>query len=269
MNRPKAAVSAHVPREIREAEWKTRVDLAACYRLVALFGMSDLVYNHITAKIPGVANHILINPFGLMYEEITASSLLKIDLDGNILDGGNGQYDFNRAGYAIHSAVHSARPEIQCVLHTHSRAGTVLSALKCGLLPITQRAMRFAHIGYHDYESVVLATDAPGRLVRDLGTGEAVILRNHGLLTVGTSVGQAFNLMYWLENACQVQIDAMSTGAELIRPSPEIVERTSRLFQPKARAFRTEDGSMRWFGGDLEWPAMLRYLDRRDDSYKT
>ncbi|WP_213309137.1 class II aldolase/adducin family protein [Paraburkholderia sacchari] len=247
------------PSDFDHVEWQTRVDLAACYRLVALYGMSDLIYNHITARIPGSEDHILINPYGMLYEEITASSLIKIDLDGNVLDDGGGPFGVNQAGYVIHSAVHAARPDVNCVLHTHTRAGSAVSAMKCGLLPIAQTSMRFARIAYHDYESVALELDERERLVRDLGNHEAMILRNHGLLTAGASVAQAFNLMYWLEMSCKIQLDVMGTGTELTMPVPEIVEKTYNLYQPHVR---------RPFG-EMEWPAMLRFLDRRDASYKT
>lgn len=259
MSEYKVSPGSRRPSDFDATEWQTRVDLAACYRLVALYGMSDLIYNHITARIPGTPEHILINPYGMLYEEITASSLLKIDLNGNILDGGDGQFGVNQAGYVIHSAVHAARHDVQCVLHTHTRAGSAVSAMKCGLLPIAQTSMRFAHIAYHDYESVALELDERERLVRDLGNHEAMILRNHGLLTAGASVAQAFNLMYWLEMACKIQLDAMSSGTELTVPPPEVIEKTYNLYQPHVR---------RPFG-EMEWPAMLRMLDRRDPSYKS
>ena len=259
MNNQQANTNGKRPSDFDPVEWETRVDLAACYRLVALYGMSDLIYNHITARIPGTPEHILINPYGMLYEEITASSLLKIDLEGNILDGADGQFGVNQAGYVIHGAVHAARHDVQCVLHTHTRAGTAVSAMKCGLLPLAQTSMRFAHIAYHDYESVALELDERERLVRDLGHHEAMILRNHGLLTVGASVAQAFNLMYWLEMSCKIQLDAMVAGTELITPPAEVIEKTYNLYQPHVR---------RPFG-EMEWPAMLRMLDRRDPSYKT
>lgn len=240
------------------SEWETRVNLAACYRLIALFGMSDLIYNHITARIPGTPDHLLINPYGMMYEEITASSLIKIDLNGEILDNAGGTFGVNQAGYVIHGAIHGARHDVQCVVHTHTRAGSAVSAMKCGLLPITQTSMRFAHIGYHDYESVALEMDERTRLVYDLGKHDALILKNHGLLTVGSSIAQAFNAMYWLEMACKIQIDAMSSRTELDFPPQAIIEKTYDLFQPHVRRPY----------GEMEWPAMLRYLDRRDSSYK-
>ncbi|WP_050465858.1 class II aldolase/adducin family protein [Herbaspirillum autotrophicum] len=239
------------------AEWETRVNLAASYRLIACFGMSDLIYNHITARIPGT-EHLLINPYGLMYEEITASSLVRIDIDGNVLHNPSQEYGINAAGYVIHSAVHAARHDVGCVIHTHTRAGMAISALECGLLPLTQTAMRFSEIAYHDYESVALDLDERGRLVRDLGMLDTMVLRNHGLLAVGASIAQAFNTMYWLEMACKSQVDAMSCGVPLRMPSPEIAAKTYHLYRPETR---------RPFG-EMEWPAMLRYLDRRDPSYR-
>lgn len=243
--------------EMSSQEWDTRVQLAACYRLVAHFGMSDLIYNHITARIPDTDDHLLINPYGMMYDEITASSLVKIDLAGNILDQPSG-YGINAAGYVIHSAVHGARHDVACVIHTHTRAGMAVSALKCGLLPLTQTAMRFAKIPYHDYESVAIDLDERERLVADLGSSDAMILRNHGLLAAGPSIAQAFNTLYWLEMACKAQVDALSSGQELCLPPPEIIEKTWLLYQP---------GTRRPFG-ELEWPAMLRLMDRKDPGYK-
>ncbi|MDF8365425.1 class II aldolase/adducin family protein [Achromobacter anxifer] len=239
------------------AERDTRIQLAACYRLVSHFGMSDLIYNHITARIPGPEDHLLINPYGMMYDEITASSLVKIDLDGNVLSNQT-EYGINAAGYVIHSAVHGARHDVQCVIHTHTRAGMAVSALQCGLLPLTQTAMRFAKIPYHDYESVALDLDERARLVADLGQSEAMILRNHGLLAAGPSIAQAFNTLYWLEMACKAQVDALAANRELCLPPPEVIEKTWHLYQPATR---------RPFG-ELEWPAMLRLMDRKDPGYR-
>lgn len=239
-------------------EWQTRVDLAACYRLMPLFGMSDLVYNHITARIPGSDDEILINPYGWMYEEITASSLLKINLQGEVLDPGCSDAPVNQAGYVIHSAVHAHRHDVGCVIHTHTRCGMAVSCMHEGLLPITQTAMRFADIAYHDYESVAIDLDEQQRLVRDLGQSNSMILRNHGLLVASPSVAEAFNAMYWLEMACRAQVDVMTSGARILHPSPAIVEKTFQLYQPHVR---------RPFGL-MEWPAMLRYLDRRDSSFR-
>lgn len=248
-----------VKSRVSDIEWRTRVDLAACYRLMPLFGMSDLIYNHITARIPGQGDHILINPYGFMYEEITASSLITIDLDGQVLLNPVPDCGVNLAGYVIHSAVHAARHDVQCVIHTHSRAGMAVSALKCGLLPLTQTAMRFDDIVYHDYESVAIDTDERERLARDLGHANAMILRNHGLLTAGPDIAQAFNTMYWLEMACRAQVDAMACNTELNLPSRRVVEKTALLYKPETR---------RPFGV-MEWPAMLRYLDRRDASFRS
>ncbi|WKU19212.1 class II aldolase/adducin family protein [Advenella alkanexedens] len=240
-------------------EWETRVNLAACYRLMPLFGMSDLIYNHITARIPGTDDEILINPYGYMYEEITASSLIKINIKGDVLHNPHGEeLGVNQAGYVIHSAVHGARHDVSCVIHTHSRAGMAVSAMECGLLPITQTSMRFKDIAYHDYESVAIEMDEQTRLVADLGKQDAMILRNHGLLVASASIAEAFNAIYWLEMACRVQVDALSSGTKLIMPSEAVINRTHHLYQPTVR---------RPFGL-MEWPAMLRYLDRRTPGYK-
>lgn len=244
--------------KVSAEEWRTRVDLAACYRLVAHFGMNDLVYNHITARVPDEEGHILINPYGYAYEEMTASSLVKIDLDGKVLlDSGTG-YGVNYAGYVIHSAVHRARADVSCVIHTHSVAGMAVSALKCGLLPLTQNAMFFGSIGYHDYEGPAVDLDEQKRLARDLGEHCALILRNHGLLTVGATVCDAFVTLHWLERACQAQLAAMACNTELIVPGADVVALTAERYAP---------GRRRNIGA-LEWPAMLRMLDRRDPSYK-
>lgn len=252
------ALTSHTRSVVSESEWQTRVDLAAAYRLMPLFGMSDLVYNHITASIPGEPNRILINPFGFMYEEITASSLVTIDIEGNVLFNPNDDYGVNQAGYVIHSAVHAARADVHCVIHTHSRAGMAVSALKCGLLPLTQTAMRFASIPYHDFEGPAIDLGERQRLVRDLGPHDSMVLRNHGLLVASADIAQAFNTIYWLEMACRAQVDAMACNTELNYADPEVVKRTEHLYRPEVRRPH----------GILEWPAMRRYLDRRDASYK-
>jgi len=243
---------------VSAAEWQARVELAACYRLMPMFGMSDLIYNHITARVPGTEDRILINPYGYLYEEITASSLVTIDLSGNIVFNPHDDYGINAAGYVIHSAVHMARHDVGCAMHTHSRAGAAVSALKCGLLPLTQTAMRFADIAYHDYEGPAIDTAERERLVRDLGDASAMILRNHGLLAVGPDVPQCFNTMYWLEMACRAQVDAMACNAELLVPDKDVVNRTCHLYKPHVRRPH----------GVLEWPAMLRLLDRRDPTFR-
>jgi ribulose-5-phosphate 4-epimerase/fuculose-1-phosphate aldolase len=241
-----------------EAAWQTRVDLAACYRLIAHYGMTDLIYNHATARVPDSDDHFLINPYGLLYQEVTASSLVTIDLEGRVIDPGSTGLEINRAGYVVHSAVHAARHDVQCVIHTHTRAGMAVSALECGLLPLTQTAMRFADVRYHDYQSVAIDEAERAQLAADLGDGSAMILRNHGLLVAGATVAQAFNLLYWLEMACKAQVDAMSCGVPLRTPAREIIAKTHHLYQP---------GTRRAFG-ELEWPAMLRLLDRIDPSYR-
>jgi len=245
-------------KQISKAESEARINLAACYRLMPLFGMSDLVYNHITTRIPGTSDEILINPYGYMYEEVTASSLIKINIKGDVLSNPHPEYDINQAGYVVHSAVHAARHDVECVIHTHTRCGMAVSAMKDGLLPLTQTAMRFKDIAYHDYESVAIDMDEQSRLVADLGSQDAMILRNHGLLVASSSVAEAFNAIYWLEMACRAQVDAMASGATLNIPSQAIIDKTYYLYQPSVR---------RPFG-ILEWPAMLRYLDRRDSSYR-
>ncbi len=242
-------------------EWKTRIDLAACYRLVAHYGMSDMMANHISARVPGEDEAFLINAYGMLYEEVTASSLIKIDVQGNILarpDFGDLNYGVNKAGYVIHGAIHRARHELACVIHTHTWSGMAVSALECGLLPITQTAMRFLRIGYHDYQGVVLDSKEEASLLRDLGDGEALILRNHGLLTVGKTIGEAFNWMHRLELACRSQLAAMATGAKLHGVPPTVLEETFMNYQPQTRRPY----------GVMEWPALLRKLDRMDPSFR-
>jgi len=247
---------------VSEAEWQARLDCAACYRLIALFEMSDLVYNHITARIAepaGGAERLLINPYGWMYEEITASSLIAIDLDGNEVLNPHQGIGVNRAGYVIHSAVHRARPDVGCVIHTHTRAGMAVSAMQCGLLPLTQTATRCMPIAYHDYEGPAVDLDEQARLVRDLGAATCMILRNHGLLTAAPTAAEAFNAMYALEMACRAQVDAMAARTELAMPPQPVIDRAVHLYQPKTRRPY----------GILEWPAMLRFLDRRDPTWRT
>ncbi len=236
--------------EVSAPEWQARIDLAACYRLVDLYGMSDLIYNHITARIPGT-DHLLINLYGLLYKEITASSLVKIDVEGNIIRKPDTDYGINVSGYVIHGAIHKARPDVACVLHTHTRAGMAVAAMKCGLLAMSQTSIRFhGHIGYHDYEGPAIDLEERERLVRDLGAHDAMVMRNHGLLTCGATIQQAFNTMYQLELSCRSQVDALGAGAELTMPGENVLAHTAHLYQPGARRPY----------GVLEWPAMLRYL---------
>ena len=244
--------------KVSESEWQARVDLAACYRLIAVFGMNDLIYNHATARVPGEEGHFLINAYGYAYEEVTASSLVKIDFDGNIVHDSGSGYGINQAGFVIHSAIHRGRRDVGCVIHTHSPAGMAVSALECGLLPLTQNAMFFGQIGYHDYEGPAIDLDEQKRLVKDLGSASALILRNHGLLTAGRTVCEAFVVMHWLEKACQAQVMAMSCQSPLNQVGEEVVKLTNDRYAPGQRRKITE----------LEWPAMLRMLDRRDPSFR-
>jgi ribulose-5-phosphate 4-epimerase/fuculose-1-phosphate aldolase len=237
-------------------EWRLRVDLAACYRLVALYGWSDLVFTHISARVPGPEHHFLINPYGLMFDEITASSLVKVDQRCNkIIDS---PFPVNPAGFVIHSAVHEARHDIQCVLHTHTRAGVAVSAQKCGILPISQQStFVLASLAYHDYEGVALRDEEKPRLQADLGSAEYLVLRNHGLLTVGKTIADAFLSMYTFENTCRIQLDAQA-GGELICVDPRIVAGI-------APANKAQTGDP---GGAFVWPALIRKLDKLDSSYQ-
>jgi ribulose-5-phosphate 4-epimerase/fuculose-1-phosphate aldolase len=242
-------------------EWQLRCDLAACYRLAAHYGWSDLVFTHISAKLPvsvsGEGNHhFLINPYGLMFDEITASSLVKVDGDCNKLS--DSPYSVNPAGFVIHSAVHEARPDAGCVLHTHTRAGVAVSALKCGVLPISQQAtFVLASLAYHDYEGVAFREEEKPRLQADLGAANFLMLRNHGLLVVGTSIPDAFLAMYVFESACRIQIDAQAAG-ETIAVDPQIVGAV-------AEAVRVQTDGM---GGGFVWPSLLRRIDRLDPGYR-
>jgi ribulose-5-phosphate 4-epimerase/fuculose-1-phosphate aldolase len=238
-------------------EWELRVNLAACYRLVALYGWDDLVFTHISARVPGPEDHFLINAYGLLFEEMTASSLVKVDLDGNkVLDT---EYAINPAGFTIHSAVHAARHDAGCVLHTHTKAGVALSTLAEGLQPISQISLfPYSTLAYHDYEGIALNEDEKPRLVADLGDKRALILRNHGLLTVGETVADAFLLMYALETACQVQLTAQSAGSEIIPVPRPIVDGISAQV----------DQVTKGLGGELAWPGLLRKLDRIDASFR-
>ena len=249
---------AGVRAQVSAAEWQARLDCAATYRLIALFGMSDLVYNHVTLRIPGDGERILINPYGWMYEEITASSLITIDLDGTELLNPHADIGVNRAGYVIHSAVHAARHDVGCVIHTHTRAGMAVSAMQCGLLPLTQTATRCMPVAYHDYEGPAVDLDERARLVADLGQSNFMVLRNHGLLAMGPTAAEGFNAIYWFEMACKAQVDMMAANTPLNTLPPEVVEHATQLYRPGVRRPY----------GVMEWPAMLRYLDRRDPSWR-
>jgi ribulose-5-phosphate 4-epimerase/fuculose-1-phosphate aldolase len=247
------SVKDHVSPE----EWQLRVDLAAAYRLVALYGWSDLIFTHISARLPGPDHHFLINPYGLMFDEITASSLVKVDQDCNKLM--DSPFPVNPAGFTIHSAVHAAREDAGCVMHTHTRAGVGVSAQTRGLLPISQQStFVLASLAYHDYEGVAFREDEKPRLQADLGQCNYLMLRNHGLLTVGHSIAGAFLNMYVFESACQIQLAAQSGGAELTEVDPQIL-------QGVAHAMKVQTGGI---GAAFIWPSLIRKLDRVDTSYK-
>jgi ribulose-5-phosphate 4-epimerase/fuculose-1-phosphate aldolase len=237
-------------------EWETRIHLAACYRLIAHYGMDDLVYTHVSARVPGRHDHFFINPYGFHFSEITASSLVKIDVEGKIVEPT--PRAVNEAGFVIHSAVHTAREDALCVCHTHTHAGVAVSTLEEGLLPLNQVSLEFYdRIAYHAYEGIALDLEERERLIADLGEHRAMILRNHGLLTTGRTIAEAFYLMYYLDQACQLQVKTMSTGGTIVGVDRKLAEHTAQQYRRYDRP-----------RGTLEWPALLRILDRKDPSYK-
>lgn len=253
-----ALVSRRAVRDlVSPEEWAVRVDLAACYRLMAHFGITDLIYNHITARVPGPEHHFLINSYGLMYDEMTASNLQKIDIDGNVILKADNEFAVNPAGFIIHSAIHGAREDAGCVIHTHTRSSVAVSAGEVGLLPLSQSAMFFhGEVSTHDFEGSAVRPEERERLVRDLGANDVMLLRNHGTLTVGRSVRHAFLRAYQFENACQIQIDALAAGP-VSTPPAEV-----------AAMVNTAAKDPRFFSGaSLEWQALLRLLDRRYPGY--
>jgi len=251
MNAPLQAVRSRVSAD----EWARRVDLAACYRLIAVHGWDDLVFTHVSARVPGPEHHFLINPYGMMFEEITASSLVKVDLEGR--KAMDSPHEINPAGFVIHSAIHAARDDAACVLHLHTLDGVALSAQADGVLPISQQASVVLNsLAYHDYEGIALDDDEKPRLVHDLGDREFMVLRNHGLLTVGTSVASAFLNMYLLQSVCTIQLRAQSGGATLTRLPQDVISRNDGGWRAVSR------------GGGIAWPALLRKLDRRDASWR-
>ncbi len=245
--------------QVSEEEWQARVDLACAYRIVDYYGWTNVIANHISLRVPGEEEHFLINPYGLMYDEVTASSLVKIDLDGNkIMDS---PFDINQAGYVIHSAIHGARKDITCAIHTHTEAGMAVSAQKCGLLPLSMAAIRFyGHLAYHDYEGVVLDVEERESIVAHLGDKYAMILRNHGLLTLGRNLGEAFYLMYNLEKSCRSQLAAMAGGTELEIPSEDVLRKSA------AQSWIPNNNRT-----DMHptWPALVRKMDRIDPGFRT
>ena len=255
-----AKVAPDVSSQVSAEEWQVRVDLAACYRLVALYGWDDIVFTHISARVPGShhsdPHHFLINPYGMMFEEITASSLVKVDEHCNkVLDS---PYPVNPAGFVIHSAIHFGRPDAHCVLHTHTPDGVAVAAQEDGLLPISQQAtIALASLGYHAYEGIAVNDAEKARLVADLGCNTSLILRNHGLLTVGPSVADAFLMMFNLQRACEIQIRARI--ASVTEVDPRIVAGVKANVEKVTRGL----------GGQIAWPALLRKLDRQDAGYKS
>jgi len=251
--------SAPVRERVSKEEWEIRVDLAAAYQLAAIFKWTDLIYTHFSARVPGTED-FLINPYGMMFDEITASNLVKIDLDGKVQDDPLGM-GVNEAGFVIHSCMHAARPEINCVIHTHTRAAVAVSAMKCGLLPISQHAMRVqAEITYHDYEGVALYEDEKQRMARDLGKkSKAMILRNHGVLALGETVREAFEVMYYLDCACQIQVDACAGGVHNVQlMSEQAAKQSTASLQRVNRPAQHKD-----------WPALLRMLERKGIDYRS
>jgi ribulose-5-phosphate 4-epimerase/fuculose-1-phosphate aldolase len=243
---------------VSDAEWKLRIDLAACYRLVAYHRWDDLIFTHISARVPGPEHHFLINPYGMLFDEITASSLVKVDLAGRKVT--DSAYDINPAGFTIHSAIHAAREDAKCVMHLHSLNGVAVSAQKHGVLPVSQQSIFvLASLAYHDYEGVALNEDEKPRLVRDLGDKTFFLLRNHGLLTVADNTPDAFLYMYLFETACTIQVRAQAGGGELVAIDPRIL----------AGAGPAAKQATRSAGGGLAWPGLLRKLDRIDPSYRT
>ncbi len=242
---------------LTDAEWQARVDLAACYRLIAHFDMDDLFATHISLKVPGSAEHFLINPYGVVFSEITASALVKVDLDGNIVQ--DTEHVINPAGFVIHSAIHAARPDAKCVLHTHTVAGMAVATLKDGLLPMHQKATRYyKRVAYHDFEGKAQDLGERQRLVRDLGDKNYLVLRNHGLLVCAPTVSRAFKEMYTMEKACKTQIQIMSTNAPCEQISENLLEFTAQQFAHDAAPSESRpDG----------WPSLKKMLDRINPGY--
>ena len=254
------AITETRPGHIDEAEWAIRCDLAALYRMLAHFRMTDLIYTHISARVPGPGDHFLINQYGVQFHEMRASDLVKIDVDGNIVEEGSQSRRVNAAGFTIHSAIHMARHDLACVVHTHTSAGIAVSAQKHGLLPISQHALKFyGHLAYHGYEGIALDLDERDRLVADLGQHRSMILVNHGLLCAGRTIPEAWSNIYYLERACQAQVAALAGGTELILP-PEAIR------QHTAAQFNRDDVLPHY---DLLWASCLRLIDHGTPDYRS
>jgi ribulose-5-phosphate 4-epimerase/fuculose-1-phosphate aldolase len=248
------AAARIAPRDTEEYE--IRVQLAACYRLMHKYAMTDLIYTHVAARLPGDDGHFLLNPYGVLFNRITASSLVEVDLEGNVVSGG--ERGANWAGFIIHGAVLGARPDVQCSLHTHTRAGVALSMLECGVLPISQHAMAFHNrVGYHDYGGFANESEECAALAAALGDHNAMVMRNHGLLTTGQSVAEAFINMFNLEISCKTQLDAMATGSPIVHPSEEACEFIAQSYWDRTGT-----------GKNLAWEALIEELDREDGSFR-
>ncbi|WP_419833355.1 class II aldolase/adducin family protein [Endozoicomonas atrinae] len=240
-----------------ESEWKLRLDLAACYRLIAYFGWDDLIYTHITCRLTDGPSDFLINPFGMMFDEITASSLVRIDLDGNKVE--HSDWPVNPAGFVIHSAIHQVREDVRCVLHAHTVATVAVSALECGLLPLSQHAMLlFQRVAYHDYEGISVNKGERQCLQKDMGQNNVMFLRNHGVLVAGATIAEAFQNFYFLQKACEIQVQAMGCGTPIVQIQPEVEQVVINQYQ-EANLGR---------GAELSWPGLLRRLDRIDPSWR-
>ncbi len=248
--------------QVSPQEWEARVNLAAAYRLMDLYEMTDHISNHISVRVPGAHNEFLINPYGLLYKQMTASCMIKLDLDGNELFNPNAGYAHNQSGYVIHSAIHAARPDVDCVIHAHTLSGMAVSAMQCGLLPQVQMSMRWAHgVSYHDYESIVHVEER-AQLVQELGNNDIMILRNHGLLTCGRTIAECFYNMFWLKRSCDLQVMLMACNTPLIKPSDAVIEKTWKAYEPGGRRHAQQKRGL------LEWPSLLAELDRIDPSFR-
>ncbi|MFG1358402.1 class II aldolase/adducin family protein [Xanthobacter pseudotagetidis] len=256
-------VAVNVPSSSRWSpeETQLRIELAAAYRLTAKLGLDDLVYTHLSARVPGPENHFLLNPYGLMFDEITASSLIKVDVNGEVVDAGTGQWLHNPAGFVLHSSLHRSGDERACVFHCHSVNAIAVSSLECGLIPMSLWALSYYdRLAYHDYEGPPVRLDERDRIIARLGDHQAMLLRNHGILTTGRTCAEAFIYMYYLERACEIQVKAQSTGQKIVIPSPDICEYTASL--------RYSDIQHTGNPGAIEWQALMRKLDREDPSYR-
>jgi ribulose-5-phosphate 4-epimerase/fuculose-1-phosphate aldolase len=263
MNAPLPRISRPVRDLVSPEEWEARVNLAACYRLMDKYEMTDLISSHISVRVPGAHNEFLINPYGLLYQQMTASCLMKLDLDGNVIFNPNEGYDHNESGFVIHSAIHGAREDVDCVIHAHTLSGMAVSAMECGLMPMVQMSMRWAKgVSYHDYESIVDVNERDV-MVAALGNNDVMILRNHGLLTCGRTIPECFNNMFWLKRSCDLQVMLLSCNVKLIQCSEAVIEKTWAAYQPGGRRHKQQRRGL------LEWPALLQELDKVDPSYRT